>query len=297
MARQGNTVSVIIPSYNRCELLPRALDSVLQQTWSADEIIIVDDGSTDATADMLTSRYPQQRYPHITVLRQDNAGVSKARNIGIRHAMGDWIALLDSDDAWLPEKLQCQLTAINAEPRTVLCHCDEIWIRRGKRVNPMHKHRKQGGHIFQQCLPLCVISPSASLIKRELFDKVGLFDETLPACEDYDLWLRICAHFPVLYLEQALITKYGGHTDQLSQRHWGMDRFRIQALCKLINSGELCHDKALAAQRMLEEKCRIVAQGAVKRGNHELAHYYQQLPLQHRHAQQSGLSVTAAAQP
>ena len=293
MTPHSHTVSVIIPSYNRCTLLPRALDSVLQQTRPALEIIVVDDGSSDATAVMLEARYPPSRFPHLTLLRQANAGVSRARNLGIRHATGDWIALLDSDDEWLPEKLQRQLDAITEQPDTVLCHSDEIWIRRGKRVNPKHKHRKQGGHIFQHCLPLCVISPSAALIKRSLLDEVGLFDESLPACEDYDLWLRICARYPVLYLDQPLITKHGGHADQLSQRHWGMDRFRIQALVNIINRGELSHDDVRAAQTMLAEKCAIVAQGAAKRGNHDLALYYQQLPLQYPITPPATLSATA----
>jgi len=274
MSQNTITVSVVIPSFNRRALLPRALDSVLQQTRAADEIIVVDDGSTDGTATMMASRYPQ-----VTLLQQENGGVSKARNRGIRHASGEWIALLDSDDAWLPNKLQCQISAITRQPDPVLCHSDEIWIRRGKRVNPMHKHRKQGGHIFQHCLPLCVISPSAAIIKRRTLVALGLFDESLPACEDYDLWLRLCARYPVLYLDEPLITKYGGHDDQLSRRFWGMDRFRIQALCNIIDNGELNHDDALAAQAMLLEKCRIVAQGAGKRGNHSLARYYEQLSL------------------
>lgn len=276
MTQTAITISVIIPSFNRRNLLPRALDSVLQQTRPADEIIVVDDGSTDGTAAMLASRYPQ-----VTLLQQNNGGVSKARNRGIHHASGDWIALLDSDDTWLPQKLQQQVTVIQQQPDSVLCHSDEIWIRRGKRVNPMHKHRKQGGNIFQHCLPLCVISPSASLIRRQILIELGLFDEALPACEDYDLWLRLCALYPVLYLDEPLITKYGGHDDQLSRRYWGMDRFRIQALCKIIDHGQLQPDDAQAAHAMLVEKCRIMAQGANKRGNQLLAQRYEQLPLQY----------------
>jgi glycosyltransferase involved in cell wall biosynthesis len=264
------TVSVIIPSYNRCQSLPRALDSVLAQTRPAEEIIVVDDGSDDGTAAMLARDYPE-----LTCLIQDNRGVSAARNAGIRAARGDWIALLDSDDEWLPQKLERQLQALQHARRPdsaapLLVHCDEIWIRNGRRVNPMDKHAKAGGWIFERCLPLCAISPSAVLMARELLTDVGEFDEDLPACEDYDLWLRICSRYPVLYVDEPLLKKYGGHSDQLSRQHWGMDRFRVQALDKLLSVGGLDATQQEQATAMLHEKCRILRLGAEKRGNQAL---------------------------
>jgi glycosyltransferase involved in cell wall biosynthesis len=264
------TVSVIIPSYNRCQSLPRALDSVLAQTRPAEEIIVVDDGSDDGTAAMLA-----RDYPDLTCLVQDNRGVSAARNAGIRAARGDWIALLDSDDEWLPQKLERQLQALQQARRSdsaapLLVHCDEIWIRKGRRVNPMDKHAKAGGWIFERCLPLCAISPSAVLMARELLTDVGEFDEDLPACEDYDLWLRICSRYPVLYVDEPLLKKYGGHSDQLSRQHWGMDRFRVQALDKLLSVGGLDATQQEQATAMLHEKCRILRLGAEKRGNQAL---------------------------
>lgn len=262
-------VSVIIPTYNRAHTLKRALDSVRQQTLPADEIIVVDDGSTDNTAALL-----QTEYPNVVYLPQANAGVSRARNTGIAAARNDWLALLDSDDAWQPQKLERQVEAFQAQNEYRLCHTDEIWIRSGKRVNQMNKHAKRGGWIFQHCLPLCAISPSSVLIHRNLLDDVGLFDETLPACEDYDLWLRIAAKHPVLYLNEPLITKYGGHDDQLSRRHWGMDRFRIQALEKIINHGELNADDRRAALAILEQKLNILLTGARKHGNKEILQCY-----------------------
>lgn len=253
-------ISVIIPSYNRAHTLPRALDSVLAQTRPADEIIVIDDGSTDNTRALV-----QQDYPQVTYLYQDNAGVSAARNHGIEIATGDWIALLDSDDEWLPEKLARQATAIAENPDYALCHSDEIWIRNGKRVNPMKKHSKSGGWIFDKCLPLCAISPSASIIKKTLLEELGLFDESLPACEDYDLWLKICSQQPVLYIDEALLNKYGGHDDQLSQQHWGMDRFRITALDNAIQTLRLSPEDRQAAVDTLLEKTRIFINGAMKR--------------------------------
>jgi GT2 family glycosyltransferase len=173
---------------------------------------------------------------------------------------------LDSDDEWLPRKLARQVEALRSKPDLMLCHTNEIWIRRGRRVNPMKKHEKFGGRIFRECLPLCIISPSSALLHRSLLEEVGLFDETLPVCEDYDLWLRVSARYPVLYLDEPLIVKYGGHEDQLSRSIWGMDRFRIRALEKVISSEVLSAEDRLAAIRTLLEKIEIFAAGARKRG-------------------------------
>ena len=262
-------ISVIIPSWNRADRLAAALDSVRAQSLVPHEVIVVDDGSTDNTRELLSRHYPEVRY-----LYQQNNGVSSARNTGIMAASGDWIALLDSDDRWEPLKLERQQQAIQAQPGYRLCHCDEIWIRNGKRVNPMKKHAKQGGKIFRHCLPRCVISPSAVMIQREVFADIGLFDENLPACEDYDLWLRICARHPVLFVNQPLVIKVGGHDDQLSRRYWGMDRFRVQALEKILAAGVLDDQDHAAALYMLQEKLAILIQGADKRDNQTLAGQY-----------------------
>jgi len=259
-------ISVIIPTHNRAELLPRALDSVLEQTRPPDEIIVVDDGSDDGTDELVRRQYPSVRYLH-----QRNRGVSAARNRGIAAAGGEWIALLDSDDSWLPGKLAAQRQALTEQPDHRICHTEEIWIRNGKRVNAMKKHAKGGGHIYRRCLPLCVISPSSVLLHRGLLMETGDFDESLPACEDYDLWLRICAREPVLFVEEPQIVKYGGHEDQLSRRHWGMDRFRIQALEKILETGNLGTEDRAATLAMLAEKCEILALGAEKRGDDQRA--------------------------
>jgi len=266
-------ISVIIPAYNRAHTLPRALDSVLAQTHPAAEIIVVDDGSTDNTEQLIKQHYHQVKY-----LYQANQGVSAARNRAIRMAKGEWLALLDSDDEWLPHKLATQLAMLEQQPDYKLVHSDETWIRNGVRVNQKTKHAKKGGHIFQHCLPLCAISPSAAIIHSDLFDEVGLFDESLPACEDYDLWLRITAHYPVLYCEEPLIIKYGGHEDQLSQQHWGMDRFRIQALNNCLINVELSQTDRATAHRMLMKKLRILLKGAEKHSNQKVIEQFK--PLQ-----------------
>ncbi len=266
------SVSVVIPTYNRVHLLERSLDSVLGQTLAADEIIIVDDGSTDDTVSTLKSLHPE-----VKLIQQDNLGVSAARNTGILASRHDWIALLDSDDVWHENKLERQMTALENAPEYLICHSDEIWIRQGVRVNQMNKHKKAGGHIFQHCLPRCVISPSSVMIHRSLFEETGLFDENLPACEDYDLWLRICSRYPVLYIDEALITKHGGHDDQLSGQHWGMDRFRIQTLNKIVAENKLSDSDRDAAIKMMVKKINIYLAGAEKHGNTEHVNDFKQL--------------------
>jgi glycosyltransferase involved in cell wall biosynthesis len=224
-------------------------------------MILVDDGSQDGTDQLIAKKYPKLRY-----IRQENHGISHARNAGISVSSGTWIAFLDSDDEWLASKLSAQITALHDDSDYKICHTDEIWIRHGKRVNPMKKHAKSGGYIFNQCLPLCIISPSSVLIHRSVFETYGLFDESLTVCEDYDLWLRICAFLPVLYLAKPHIIKYGGHQDQLSRKYWGMDRFRITALEKIIENPDLSETNRKAAVKTLLEKIDIYISGAKKRG-------------------------------
>ena len=264
------SIAVVIPTFNRAHVISRALDSVLRQTYAADEIIVVDDGSNDGTVPLVT-----QKYPDVNLIQLNkNHGVSHARNCGINSAGSEWIALLDSDDEWQADKLAAQIKALKKEPECKICHSDEIWIRNDRHLNQKKKHAKRGGWIFQNCLPLCAISPSAAVIHRSVFEDVGVFDETLPACEDYDLWLRITAKYPVLFIPAPLVIKHGGHDDQLSKKHWGMDRFRIQALEKAVNHGDLAEKDHTAALRMLVEKLNVIVQGAVKRNNETVQHCY-----------------------
>ena len=254
-------VSVVIPTFDRRETIERAVRSVLAQSLPPFEVIVVDDGSTDHTYDHL-----RQTYPQIIALRQPHSGVSRARNCGIENAKGHWVAFLDSDDEWLPDKLEIQLEAMRDQPDYRICHTDEVWIRRGVRVNPRKIHRKSGGCIFDRCLPMCVVSPSSVLLERSLLEEVGGFDESLPACEDYDLWLRIFLRHPVCYVDQPLVVKYGGHADQLSRNIWGLDRFRIRALTKLLDTEPLSEEQRKRVVAVLLQKIDIVVAGAAKRG-------------------------------
>ena len=257
-------ISVVIPTYNRKHTLPRAIASVLNQTLQPTEIIMVDDGSTDGTADWI-----QETYPRINPISQSNKGVSAARNIGIKSAKCDWIALLDSDDEWLPEKLEKQVEALNQNPGIKLCHTEEIWIRNGVRVNQKKKHQKYGGHIFEKCLDMCRISPSSAILHQSVLDDVGYFDEAFSVCEDYDLWLRITAEYPVLFLDEPLIKKYGGHRDQLSIVPDGIETYRIQVLEKLIQQ-KFTFSQKKSMEKMLIRKLKIYANGAQKRGREQV---------------------------
>ena len=257
----STNLSVIIPVYNREKVVRRAVESVLNQTRRPLEIIVVDDGSTDGTVHAL-KRYE----PRIIILKQEHRGVSAARNKGIKQAKGEWIALLDSDDEWLPKKLAMAQEFSSHHPEYLIFQTEEIWMRNGKRVNPKKKHQKYGGWIFRQSLPVCIISPSAVVFHKNIVQKVGLFDETFPVCEDYDLWLRVARHFPVGLDSRSGIIKYGGHQDQLSRQYWGMDYFRILAMEKHVNDVQLPRKLKKTLLETILFKLNVLLSGYRKRG-------------------------------
>lgn len=263
--------SVIIPVYNRDYCIARSIESVLAQSFQDFELIVIDDGSTDKTPQILT------QYP-ITVIRQPNRGVSAARNAGIKKAKGKIIALLDSDDEWKQDHLATHAAFFTANPAYKIHQTDEIWIRNGKFLNKKKIHQKKGGNIFYDSLHLCLISPSAVAIKKELFDEIGLFREDFEVCEDYELWLRITKKYPVGFTPQATVIKYGGHSDQLSQKYFGMDRWRIKAMLPF------CDDPKVA--KVAIQKCEILLKGAKKHQNREILEefipIYEQLLQKHK---------------
>jgi len=267
-------VSVIIPTYNRGWCIGRSISSILYQQYEGYEVIVVDDGSGDNTKEIL-SLFGER----IRIIRNlENKGVAYSRNIGIKNARYPFIAFLDSDDYWLPKKLLYQIQFFKENPDAKICQTQEIWIRKGKRVNPKKKHLKPSGDIFKPSLRLCLVSPSAVMLKKELFDEVGLFDEDLPVCEDYDMWLRISCRYPVYLIDKPLVVKTGGHNDQLSSKYWGMDRFRIYSLVKLIKNEALPEEKYEAAIEELSYKCRIYGNGCIKRGRIQEGNFFLNLP-------------------
>lgn len=264
-------VSVILPTYNRAWILKTAIDSVFSQDYPYIELIIIDDGSTDQTRQILDT-YKDK----LTIIHQENKGVSAARNVGIKKSRGELIALLDSDDAWENQKISCQVDFFNAHPEAMICQTEEIWIRNGKRVNPKTKHQKPSGMIFEPSLNLCLISPSAVMMRRALFDIKGYFNESFTVCEDYDLWLRVSSSIPVFLIDKPYVIKTGGHEDQLSGFH-SQDKFRIQSLMALIESGSLTQTQIQKAQAVLKSKCIIYANGCIKRKKIDEGRFYKNL--------------------
>ena len=263
-------ISVVIPTHNRCELLKRAISSVLNQTIRSKKIIVVDNGSTDNTYKMISSLFPE-----ITYIYEKKRGVSVARNLGIKNCNSLWIAFLDSDDAWKPQKLEKQLFfANNINKKYRLIHTNEIWYKNDKFQNQLKKHQKSGGDIFQKSLETCCISPSSAFIKKEIFDDYGFFDESLEVCEDYDMWIRITSKEEVGFLDNPLVVKYGGHDDQLSKKYWGMDRFRIKSLEKNLKNNWFTAEQKKSVFNILIKKLSILSNGAKKRDNEEIYKKY-----------------------
>jgi glycosyltransferase involved in cell wall biosynthesis len=262
-------VSVIIPTFNRWPLLREAIESVLKQSYRDFELIVIDDGSTDDTSKGLAKMVSQLRFFSLP-----RKGVSAARNFGVRQSVGRYIAFLDSDDLWLPRKLEKQVAFMSGQSEIQICQTEEIWIRNGVRVNSKRIHRKPSGDIFAPSLDLCLVSPSAVMMTKDLFQRVGGFDEAFPVCEDYDLWLRISVEYTVPLIAESLVIKRGGHADQLSRALWGMDRYRIVALQKLLRAG-LDGERRNAALEVLQRRVMIVARGARRRGKEQEARGYE----------------------
>lgn len=278
-----SVVSVIIPTHNRRALVLEAVESVLAQRGCACELIVVDDGSTDDTGAALAHWADRLCY-----VRQEQRGVSAARNLGARIARGEWVAFLDSDDVWLPDKLASQIEFHRRDESVLISQTEEAWIRYGTRVNPCRHHRKPSGDIFLPSLARCLVSPSAVMLRRDLLLGVGGFDESLAVCEDYDLWLRLSRRHAFGLVPQPLVIKRGGHADQLSRRFWGMDRFRIAALLKLLADDDLDGQRRAAVIEILGRKCRVVAEGARRRGRDDEAARYLTLARLYGGAERGG---------
>ena len=265
-------VSVIIPTYNRRAMLLEAIDSVLAQSSQSFELIVIDDGSTDGTAEQLTTLDRTIRFERI-----EHSGPAAARNRGVALAHAPLLAFLDSDDLWAPTKLERQLAFTNANPDCAISQTNEIWIRNGRRVNPGLRHRKRSGDFFIDSLRTCLISMSATMMRTELFRSLTGFDQSMLAAEDYDLWLRILIDHEAGLLDEPLVTRRGGHPDQTSATTLALDRFRILALTKLLADDRLSPARRTAVIEVLAEKCRIYAGGLVRRGRIDQARLFQRI--------------------
>jgi glycosyltransferase involved in cell wall biosynthesis len=260
LSEEDLDITAIIPVYNRRQTVRRAIDSVLSQSYQPEEIIVVDDGSADGTPEIL-----QGYGDRITsVLLQENRGAARARNIGVERARTEWIAFLDSDDSWKGDKLKKQVEYIRRFPFYEMIQSEEMWIRNGVRVNPRRHHAKPLGWIWERSLKRCLVSPSAVLVKRSLLEAYGKFDENLPVCEDYDLWLRISRHHPVGLEPGLSVIKYGGHEDQLSRKFFAMDKYRVISLARQLRN-EPRDEYRSRIIHVLEKKLNILIQGYEKR--------------------------------
>ena len=264
-------ITVVIPTYNRYELLKRALHSVVMQTYKPSNIIVVDDGSTDNTSNI------QNDFPQVEYIYQENSGVSAARNRGINAATTEWVAFLDSDDEWMSTKLQEQVRLHQEQSDTVMSYTDELWIRDGVEVKIPKKFKKIGKDAFAENISYCNIAPSSALMHKSLFESVGMFDESLEVCEDYDLWLRISLEYKIAFVDKKLIKKYAGHKEQLSFKHWGMDRFRVKTLEKLLLSRQnLTQERKTLVQKELLLKYTLLQKGAIKYNRREDIETYEE---------------------
>ncbi len=260
-------VSVIIPTFNRAAFLPRAIRSVLQQTTFDGEIIIVDDGSTDETAQIVqnfTTEYPLKYF------FMENRGPAAARNRGVAEAEHNCIAFLDSDDHWYKDKFAKQLKKLLENEEFGISHTAEQWLRRGEHLNQKLIHKPQHGYIFNHCLKLCAVGMSTVLMYKDLFCKYGGFDESLPCCEDYEFWLRLSSNDKFLLIPEPLTVKEGGRDDQLSFLHRvGMDKYRIYALDKLLQHADLTAEQFNLAHQELQIKCNVYGKGCIKHGRRD----------------------------
>lgn len=271
-------ISVIVPTFNRAELLNRAIGSVMAQSFKDFDLWIVDDGSTDNTKEVvlkLIGKYKEENKIHY--LKTENKGVSSARNWGVEHSKGKWLAFLDSDDQWLKDKLEKQVDYTKENSDVPLVHGEEIWIRKGKRVNQKKIHKKCGGRIFQKCVPLCLISPSAVMIRRDVFNQHGGFDEEFTVCEDYDLWLKLTSLYKVGFIETPIIKKYGGHPDQLSHKFKAMDYWRVRALFRILSLRDLSSENVNMVKEEIIKKSQILIEGYKKHNNMENFHEIYQI--------------------
>lgn len=265
-------VTVIIPTYNREKFLIRSVSSVLRQSMSCSEIIIIDDGSIDNSINVLKRIFSDTSIP-CSIVHQTNRGPAAARNRGVEKAHFPYIAFLDSDDHWKKNKLKVQFEALQKSPNSMISHTREIWMRRGEHLNQKKIHIPRNGNIFDHCLKLCAVGMSTVMVKKEIFHEIGYFDESLQCCEDYDYWLRVSSKYEFLLVDKPLTVKEGGRDDQVSFIHrQGMDRLRLYALKKILATGQLDPQQYTIAVEEFVKKSNIYGKGCLKHGKQALGH-------------------------
>ena len=259
-------VSVIIPTYNRRDLVGEAIKSVRMQTYPNYEIIVVDDGSDDGSDGLSGEK-------DLVYLRLAHSGMAgRVRNAGVDAARGKLVAFLDSDDLWRPQKLELQVPSCG---RFRITHTRELWLRNGVEVSQKGQRHRREGMIFEDSLRKCIIGPSTVMMERSLFTETGGFREDIEIGEDYEYWLRITPANKVGYVDEPLTVKRAGHGDQLTEKYGHIEIFRIEALLNLLQGGGIPGRLQPSAATELARKCRIYAAGARKRGKIDEAERYE----------------------
>lgn len=268
-----NGVSVVIPTFDRPDQTFAAVSSVLAQTFKEYEIIVIDDGS-NADYRMVQSLLESHGHVYVSI---SHRGVSGARNNGIHRAKFDWISFLDSDDTWHPEKLMRQVQYCEMHPDAYMVQCRERWFRNGYEVEVPERLYPASGFAFERALSLCCISPSAVMIHKSVFDRVGFFDERMLVCEDYDYWIRALSFYEIHLINALLVQKYYGSHPQLSQSEEAIDRFRVFALAKYLYDTSYPEEHRIMVYQVLEIKLMILLKGAKKRARLDDAKVYSEL--------------------
>lgn len=250
--------SVILPTYNRWEQLQSAVQSVQAQTKACWELIVVDDGSTDQT------QYWQPTQSNIKIYHlNQNQGPASARNYGIKKAKQEWICFLDSDDLWLPDKLE-QFQQFIENTKYRVFQSQDIWFKNHQRHYPKKKHLKQQGDIFEMATKLCPVSMSSVCVNKEVFSNIGLFNEQYPVCEDYDFWLRVATKYQFGLIDQELVILNSGHADQVSKRDYIFDEWRLKSLVNLPKIFDLTETQNTLVNKRILKIYQILKKGYIK---------------------------------
>jgi glycosyltransferase involved in cell wall biosynthesis len=291
-------VSVVVPTHNKKEMVTEAIESVLAQSYRDCELIVVDDGSTDGTPlhvfstfgaqpeaiEILSKMNPNAVRPFSHSFAHDgipiqyhyiaNRGLSAARNRGIKFAHGSCVAFLEAEDLWNPAHLETHATFHEENDWARVSHIGECHVRDRSRAGKARKAPPASGWIFQQALETSPICISAAMAHRTCFAECGGFDENLPACEDYDLWLRFAARYPIHFLEGTEIVRRSSRF-QSSNRSWTWDRYRVYALEKSFQSGKLNAEQRLLVAEEIVKKCERLVEGFKRQKSEERANFYE----------------------
>ncbi len=260
-AADAPLVTVTVTTYNRAGMVIEALDSVFAQTYPNFEVVVVDDGSTDDTRRVIQERYGDR----LTYIYQENQGPAVARNTSVRAARGEYIALMDDDDLWLPTKLEKQMAALEEHPDCALAYCACLQASAdGQNTGKIHRSTDRGrtGDNFALFLRQAVITETCVILRRRAFDELGLFDEELPTGKDTDLFLRVALHYPAVYLREPLmlVREHPGrktHSDRQRGKHFQARRRTMQKLLTMLPPEKQQH-RPLLARSLLSASCQLV---------------------------------------